>query len=129
MRPKVCLMYNSIRGFRGYEQRPGSTKLRNSEANQHGGGCLQDSLEYSPFAILKEPLRFARETVSLFFGHLCGSGEIGRHTILRGWRRKAWGFKSPLPHHRSPRGGQRYDGNFRKQGSCPVSSGASCDES
>jgi integrase len=28
----------------------------------------------------------------------CGSGEIGRHTILRGWRRKAWGFKSPLPH-------------------------------
>ncbi len=31
-----------------------------------------------------------------------GSGEIGRHTILRGWRRKAWGFKSPLPHHRSP---------------------------
>ncbi len=30
----------------------------------------------------------------------CGSGEIGRHTILRGWRREAWGFKSPLPHHR-----------------------------
>src|ERR1700685_1757667 len=30
---------------------------------------------------------------------LCGSGEIGRHTILRGWRREAWGFKSPLPHH------------------------------
>ena len=28
-----------------------------------------------------------------------GSGEIGRHTILRGWRREAWGFKSPLPHH------------------------------
>ena len=28
----------------------------------------------------------------------CGSGGIGRHTILRGWRRKAWGFKSPLPH-------------------------------
>src|SRR5438270_306058 len=27
-----------------------------------------------------------------------GSGETGRHTILRGWRRKAWGFKSPLPH-------------------------------
>ena len=27
-----------------------------------------------------------------------GSGGIGRHTILRGWRRKAWGFKSPLPH-------------------------------
>src|SRR5205085_8022444 len=22
----------------------------------------------------------------------------GRHTILRGWRREAWGFKSPLPH-------------------------------
>lgn len=30
-----------------------------------------------------------------------GSGGTGRHTILRGWRRKAWGFKSPLPHHRS----------------------------
>jgi integrase len=29
----------------------------------------------------------------------CGSGGTGRHTILRGWRRKAWGFKSPLPHH------------------------------
>jgi hypothetical protein len=29
---------------------------------------------------------------------LCGSGGTGRHTILRGWRRKAWGFKSPLPH-------------------------------
>src|SRR5246127_5896386 len=28
-----------------------------------------------------------------------GSGGTGRHTILRGWRRKAWGFKSPLPHH------------------------------
>jgi len=35
-------------------------------------------------------------------GRMCGSGEIGRHTILRGWRRKAWGFKSPLPHHHSP---------------------------
>ncbi len=34
-------------------------------------------------------------------GRACGSGEIGRHTILRGWRRKAWGFKSPLPHHTS----------------------------
>jgi hypothetical protein len=31
---------------------------------------------------------------------LSGSGGIGRHTILRGWRRKAWGFKSPLPHHK-----------------------------
>jgi preprotein translocase subunit SecG len=31
----------------------------------------------------------------------CGSGGTGRHTILRGWRRKAWGFKSPLPHHRT----------------------------
>jgi len=29
----------------------------------------------------------------------CGSGEIGRHTILRGWRREACGFKSRLPHH------------------------------
>src|ERR1051325_10830099 len=31
-----------------------------------------------------------------------GSGGTGRHTILRGWRRKAWGFKSPLPHHLYP---------------------------
>ena len=36
-----------------------------------------------------------------------GSGEIGRHTILRGWRRKAWGFKSPLPHHRLPHSGSK----------------------
>ena len=28
---------------------------------------------------------------------MCGSGGTGRHTILRGWRRKAWGFKSTLP--------------------------------
>src|SRR5690348_4002786 len=35
------------------------------------------------------------------FCPLCGSGGTGRHTILRGWRRKAWGFKSPLPHHLS----------------------------
>ncbi len=27
-----------------------------------------------------------------------GSGGTGRRTILRGWRRKAWGFESPLPH-------------------------------
>ncbi len=34
------------------------------------------------------------------FSHLsCGSGGTGRRTILRGWRRKAWGFESPLPHH------------------------------
>src|SRR5271166_6826141 len=42
---------------------------------------------------------FCWEAVMLAaFGCVCGSGEIGRHTILRGWRRKAWGFKSPLPH-------------------------------
>ena len=29
----------------------------------------------------------------------CGSGGIGRRTILRGWRRKACGFESHLPHH------------------------------
>jgi hypothetical protein len=34
-----------------------------------------------------------------FSSDTCGSGGTGRHTILRGWRRKAWGFKSPLPHH------------------------------
>src|SRR5688500_1094791 len=36
------------------------------------------------------------------FRATCGSGGTGRHTILRGWRRKAWGFKSPLPHHQVP---------------------------
>src|SRR5581483_5922633 len=30
----------------------------------------------------------------------CGSGEIGRHTILRGWRLTACGFKSRLPHQK-----------------------------
>jgi hypothetical protein len=34
----------------------------------------------------------------------CGSGGTGRHTILRGWRREAWGFKSPLPHHKFLKG-------------------------
>src|SRR6476659_10243601 len=29
---------------------------------------------------------------------LCGSGGIGRHTILRGWRREACGFESRLRH-------------------------------
>src|ERR1700733_10335026 len=33
-----------------------------------------------------------------FFLTPCGSGGTGRRTILRGWRRKAWGFESPLPH-------------------------------
>src|SRR5438128_2157947 len=28
----------------------------------------------------------------------CGSGGTGRRTILRGWRRKAGGFESHLPH-------------------------------
>ena len=31
-----------------------------------------------------------------------GSGGIGRHTILRGWRRKPCGFKSRLPHQFQP---------------------------
>jgi integrase len=45
----------------------------------------------------------------------CGSGEIGRHTILRGWRREAWGFKSPLPHQKSSFviGVDRSDRSFR----------------
>src|SRR5262245_58143374 len=44
--------------------------------------------------------RFHRRlTVSSGAPDQCGSGGTGRHTILRGWRRKAWGFKSPLPHH------------------------------
>src|SRR5208282_314661 len=45
------------------------------------------------FAIMKCP--------DLDGSHPCGSGGTGRHTILRGWRRKAWGFKSPLPHQRA----------------------------
>ena len=35
----------------------------------------------------------------VFLHPSCGSGGTGRRTILRGWRRKAWGFESPLPHH------------------------------
>ena len=30
--------------------------------------------------------------------HQCESGGIGRRTRLRIWRRKAWGFESPLSH-------------------------------
>src|SRR5262245_9089217 len=30
--------------------------------------------------------------------YFCRSGGIGRHTILRGWRREAWEFESPLRH-------------------------------
>ena len=40
---------------------------------------------------------------NLFLTSPCGSGGTGRRTILRGWRRKACGFESHLPHHRSPR--------------------------
>ena len=29
----------------------------------------------------------------------CPRGGIGRHTILRGWRRKPWEFESPRGHH------------------------------
>src|SRR5205085_4752465 len=42
---------------------------------------------------------FSRDFPSL--RRQCGSGGTGRHTILRGWRRKACGFKSRLPHHDS----------------------------
>ena len=31
----------------------------------------------------------------------CPRGGIGRHTILRGWRRKPWEFESPRGHHLS----------------------------
>src|SRR6202000_1265225 len=44
------------------------------------------------------PHRLPREGIEKTKVFKCGSGEIGRHTILRGWRREAWGFKSPLPH-------------------------------
>ncbi len=39
-----------------------------------------------------------RATAVAFHLTPCGSGGTGRRTILRGWRRKAWGFESPLPH-------------------------------
>jgi integrase len=45
------------------------------------------------------PQRLHRQVIDNKAVSSCGSGEIGRHTILRGWRREAWGFKSPLPHH------------------------------
>ena len=51
----------------------------------------------------------------------CGSGGTGRHTILRGWRRKAWGFKSPLPHQlRIPKRPEEVQPVPRKSGACRV---------
>ncbi len=50
------------------------------------------------FAILNSPLRFCLRPECLCRGRVCGSGGTGRHTILRGWRREACGFKSRLPH-------------------------------
>jgi preprotein translocase subunit SecG len=44
---------------------------------------------------------------------MCGSGGTGRHTILRGWRRKAWGFKSPLPHQNFDSTNERKAGTSR----------------
>jgi hypothetical protein len=49
-----------------------------------------------PFRIPR--LIFGRAMQSFFHLTSCGSGGTGRRTILRGWRRKAWGFESPLPH-------------------------------
>src|SRR3954451_12699904 len=55
------------------------------------------------FAIINLPLRDLWESEKFGPAHppgrSCGSGGIGRHTILRGWRREACGFKSRLPHH------------------------------
>jgi integrase len=51
----------------------------------------------TPHRGTKRSIRQVVDNKAVFKG---GSGEIGRHTILRGWRREAWGFKSPLPHHR-----------------------------
>src|SRR3984957_14105640 len=42
--------------------------------------------------------RFCRAVQIAFYFTPGGSGGTGRRTILRGGRRKAWGFESPLPH-------------------------------
>jgi len=61
----------------------------------------RDNISGSRFASSPVFLRTLVQTsVKIFAANVskCGSGGTGRHTILRGWRRKAWGFKSPLPH-------------------------------
>jgi hypothetical protein len=45
------------------------------------------------FALAKDDLQYRLLT--------CESGGIGRRTRLRIWRRKAWGFESPLSHQQS----------------------------
>src|SRR5208283_1171529 len=56
---------------------------------------LKRPIPATVFAILKRPLRSAWKTVLCLCGRLCGSGEIGRHTILRGWRPKGMGVQVP----------------------------------
>ncbi len=46
----------------------------------------------------KKNYRFATASETKRF-FLCPSGEIGRHTILRGWRCKACEFESRLGHY------------------------------
>src|SRR6185369_12976108 len=51
--------------------------------------------------LLMRPLRRLRKFVSLCNSKFAGeSGEIGRRTRLRIWRREAWGFESPLSHQK-----------------------------
>ena len=94
---------NQLRILYGGSVKPENVKALMAEAEIDGalvGGASLDPksfasivnyLESSPFAIINA-------ASALEFSFPCGSGGTGRHTILRGWRRKAWGFKSPLPH-------------------------------
>ena len=61
--------------------------------------CSRGACAFEIDCTLKNPAARPLPLGSKFF-HLtsCGSGGTGRRTILRGWRRKAWGFESPLPH-------------------------------
>src|ERR1700683_1424115 len=83
------------------------TAVQNIEDARRNRAEMGGNKGFSLLAFPSSPQRITRSSglsiaaVCYTFGTerpACGSGEIGRHTILRGWRRKAWGFKSPLPH-------------------------------
>ena len=69
--------------------RPGSG---NACANHTGAVEVSASGRASGGCILGSQIKIVSSSPT------CGSGGTGRRTILRGWRRKAWGFESPLPH-------------------------------
>ena len=76
---------------------------------------MRFSIDNHPIAAITQWMLFPFAIISccpaVAIQDQCGSGGTGRHTILRGWRRKAWGFKSPLPHHRYP--GNPSESSFR----------------